>query len=332
MWCKPFSVLATVCNEMGSMSGCNGYNGMCQTPGSVIQACTAQGPIPNSLSTDDATSAVIAMCSTHSMVGCQNCTSPSQCPHPMNTLSQVCLEMPGMSGCDAFYNFCHATDNTFKQLCGEGPPQGLPPMKMWLHASIRDILLIKSWVPENGGAYAASCIAVIAAAVLVQALKAWRVMLEVRWVQRRQAECCSPSCNAKAVDGAMAGHSMSAPLGSDSDLEAPVSGLSQRASTKRLPQFVPHKDQWSRNAVRAVFTGIIVFFDYMLMLIVMSFNIGIILSAVAGFALGALLFGHMGERAGGATVVAVGDVAPDSENDLEVHFVEPQSCCNTRNV
>lgn len=90
--------------------------------------------------------------------------------------------------------------------------------------------------------------------------------------------------------------------------------------------------QFARNSVRSLFTMIIVFFDYMLMLIVMTFNIGLIVSAVLGFGIGALLFGHMGEGVDGNVGVASGDIAPDSENDLEVHFVDPQTCCNSRHV
>ncbi len=55
---------------------------------------------------------------------------------------------------------------------------------------------------------------------------------------------------------------------------------------RRLPA------QARRNVVRSVFTIVIVFLDYMLMLIVMTFNVGIIVSAVLGFGLGALLFGE----------------------------------------
>ena len=182
-------------------------------------------------------------------------------------------------------------------------------------------MLIKSWVPENGGEYAGSCIAVIAAAVLVQALKAWRVLLEVRWATRQRPACCSRASCGAPDDEDSKGSKFSTST-------AP----SEEAPRRGLPRLAPARDQLRRNAVRAVFTGVIVFLDYMLMLIVMSFNIGIIASAVGGFALGALAFGHLGERAGGAAGVAVGTVAPDSENDLEVHVIEPQSCCNTHRV
>lgn len=44
--------------------------------------------------------------------------------------------------------------------------------------------------------------------------------------------------------------------------------------------------------MRAAFAVVIVFVDYMLMLIVMTFNVGLIVAAVLGFGLGAMLFGQ----------------------------------------
>ena len=51
--------------------------------------------------------------------------------------------------------------------------------------------------------------------------------------------------------------------------------------------------QLVRNAARALFTAV-VFLEYMLMLVVMTFNLGLIISATLGFCLGALLFGECG--------------------------------------
>jgi copper transporter 1 len=88
------------------------------------------------------------------------------------------------------------------------------------------------------------------------------------------------------------------------------------------------KPQFKRNAIRSMFTGIIVFLDYMLMLIVMTFNIGIILAVVFGFMVGTLLFGHTGEKAGSIhTGGASGNVDPTDE--LDVRFMEAPSCCGT---
>jgi hypothetical protein len=255
----------------------------------------------------------------------------------MNLLATLCMEMPDMVQCAAYNRLCAVAASTYGVLCGSNTTSGetLPPMKMWLHTGITDILLIKSWVPQNDAQYAASCIAVIATAVLVQGLKALRVMCEANWAAKgraRDAGCVSECAGAKCdfESGLEAG-------GSQQEEGSTLPGSSRlwRHRSKWwqwMGDGLPGRAQFGRNAVRAAFTGVIVFLDYMLMLIVMSFNIGIILSAVAGFALGALIFGHLGERVGGATVVAVGDVAPDSENDLEVRFVEAQTCHSSSHV
>lgn len=51
------------------------------------------------------------------------------------------------------------------------------------------------------------------------------------------------------------------------------------------------RSQLTRNAARSAFTGAVVWLDYMLMLVAMTFNIGLIVSATLGFMLGALAFG-----------------------------------------
>jgi hypothetical protein len=86
-----------------------------------------------------------------------------------------------------------------------------------------------------------------------------------------------------------------------------------------------------------------------LMLVVMTFNIGIILAVCGGFAIGALLFGHAGEKAstsygganGGSSAMGVGGSgafqpgqngplsrAATSSSELEAVFVEGSGCCS----
>lgn len=56
------------------------------------------------------------------------------------------------------------------------------------------MILLKEWVPQNDGEYIASCLAVIFMAILVQALKGWRVRKEMIWAVQRRVKCCSPVC------------------------------------------------------------------------------------------------------------------------------------------
>lgn len=322
------------------MKDCKSYSELCEVTGTAVLQCSLSSPIPGAPTTSQATQEVLQMCSEMSMSGCENCTSTSECPDPMGTLSEVCLGMSGMAGCSSFYSMCTMIETTFTSLCGyESSSEYLPPMKMWLHASITDILLIKEWVPRNGGQYAASCLAVIAAAILVQAFKAMRVSLEAQWAlksRNQSASCCPPgsACNQPGRGKeSLSEQGLAGPSSYSGSSVVGRNGSGCRNTLTSMFAFgLPVREQMGRNTIRAGFTAIVVFLDYMLMLIVMSFNIGIILSAVAGFTIGAFLFGHSGEMTRGASVLSVGEIAPDSENDLEVHFVDPQTCCNSRMV
>ena len=64
-----------------------------------------------------------------------------------------------------------------------------------------------------------------------------------------------------------------------------------RCGADCLPFCLPACLQLVRNAARALFTAV-VFLEYMLMLVVMTFNLGLIICATLGFCLGALLFGE----------------------------------------
>lgn len=54
-YCDPFSLLATMCNDAGmqGMGGCTNYAKLCNTPGSVVEQCTAHPPVPSMLNTTD---------------------------------------------------------------------------------------------------------------------------------------------------------------------------------------------------------------------------------------------------------------------------------------
>lgn len=76
-----------------------------------------------------------------------------------------------------------------------------------------------------------------------------------------------------------------------------------------------------------------------LMLVVMTFNVGIILAVCGGFAIGALLFGHAGEpgtlakSSGNAGALALStSAAPlatqNTTEEMETVFVEGAGCCS----
>jgi len=348
--CAPFILLGTICEEMSSMRDCANYNNLCSTPGSKVQACTQSKPISNAPSTQEATDSVLSMCSTHGMLGCEDCTSPSTCPHPFDSLSEVCLGMPTMAGCQQFFSMCEAAQGTFQELCGKGESyKGLPPMRMWLHSGITDIVLIKEWVPTDGWYYFGTLVACFFWALLVQYLKAWKIQVEIVWAsQRPLVPCRNAACGMRPhfVDekdddsghqsnSSGNGGCCSRANAAESPSKTPMAIASSRmkdgmrSACEALFGWCRFtKPQFKRNTIRSIFAGVIVFLDYMLMLIVMTFNIGIIIAVVLGFMVGALFLGHTGERAGSITPGGATSTV-DPGDELDVRFMEGPSCCGT---
>lgn len=234
--------------------------------------------------------------------------------------------MPSMPECASYTAMCDGgAAGTFATLCSSDPAgSSTPPMKMYMHAAWTELILFQAWVPRNKGEYIASCLAMIATAILVQFLKSLRLRLEAVWASRLRTSCCGGdgAASDSGSESLGAGGSKAYVGASGCAGPAPAPGLWAGWRVASLAQL-------RRNVVRSLFTGVVVFLDYMLMLVVMTFNIGLIVSTVLGFALGALLFGHIGEVGDRA---AAAPTAAGNENELEVQFVEPGSCCGNRQV
>lgn len=46
VFCQPFTLLATMCVDMPTMTACSSYLALCNTTGSVVRQCAQQQPIP----------------------------------------------------------------------------------------------------------------------------------------------------------------------------------------------------------------------------------------------------------------------------------------------
>jgi hypothetical protein len=255
------------------------------------------------------------------------------------------------------------------------------------------VILFKEWVPSSGGAYVASCLAIIALAVVVQALKALAQQAEARWEAQRTAGsvfidgsgsgspseaggtgslwvcmddgrqgwlCCLHACAfqphcAALCDASTAlpiqhtthpalltdpcphaayGHALSRSsmesangheprrssamstvpmlrgMGSANARSSLSNGVDGAYVVHQQPlQFVT-REELVRNTQRALFTGATIFLDLMLMLVVMTFNLGLIICVTLGYMLGALAFGHLKERVPAAAYASGAKAAP----------------------
>eukprot|EP00884_Botryococcus_braunii_P019017 jgi/Botrbrau1/579/Bobra.0010s0045.1 len=247
--CQPFSLVGSGCVDMPGMSGCKRFKALCRNPQSVVKQCKDEPPLPHVLTTMQARKAIAEMCASHYMEGCDNCKGPSgfgQCAHPLETLSELCLGMPGMAQCDGFVLMCKGQENDLESICSTGSqPDHLPPMKMYFHGGILDVILFRGWVPRNDWQYALSCIVIIVLGVVTQACRGYRSRVEAQWHR----------------------HAV----------------MNRGMYPARVPL---------RNLVRSAFTVVIATLDFFLMLVAMTFNVGLFICVVAGLALGSLLLGH----------------------------------------
>jgi copper transporter 1 len=258
---------------MPTMRGCANYTALCSKAGSLVQQCTSQGPMARLPKSEATRQAVLSACSDHTMPSCSKCSSLKACPDPLLAYADVCREHPTMAQCASYQNWCNAAGVDASYYCDAGSLDLLPPMQMYFHQRIDDIVLFRSWIPRSGGAYAGTIIAILIFGMVSSFLKSVRGRLDSRWVH-------DSLCKANAAAAAAA---QSCCGGSDASEEEDLHWI--RRTFRRHP--------WSQNSIRALLTGITLTLDYANMLIVMTFNVGLFFAVVAGYVLGTLFFSHM---------------------------------------
>eukprot|EP00899_Mesostigma_viride_P024477 jgi/Mesvir1/5213/Mv15343-RA.1 len=309
-YCSPFSILADLCVDMPGMGGCKRYNMLCSNPRSVVQQCTTYQAIPRQTQRD-----IMAMCADHYMGGCDECPATgARCADPMTLVSSLCLSMPDMPLCGRFLSFCNVAGAQFPTLCDAGSYGGLPPMKMYFHTTIREIILFREWVPGNRARYFGSCLAIILMGIVLTALRCGRVLLEIQWkgtsmsrcmcrerarieigAQMLQAQAAAKKAAVADTHGCCAGGGEGvAVTGAGTDASASIAVGCPVHKGAAAP---PTLKQLQQNALRAIMTGLVYTLELALMLIAMTFNVGYFFCVVGGSMLGTLLFGHMSEQA-----------------------------------
>jgi copper transporter 1 len=174
-----------------------------------------------------------------------------------------------------------------------------------------DYVLFKGWVPCTERNYALTIIAILFTGCLVALIRGIRVQIEAGWIA---AEAAARAAAPKQPPHIEAG-------GSGGGGGGPAGGGGWGVWRQALPRSVG--ELW-RNCVRAAFTLVTMTLDYSLMLISMTFNVGIFLAVIFGFALGSLLFGHMARPLGPARPLPG---AVDSEPEPEDHPIPTGGGC-----
>ena len=280
-YCSPFQCYATICEDMGSMSDCQLYSKTCKTSAPDAQ-CSSSAPPKNFPSSANLTRAIFSICNEMSMPGCSSCSIPSanstyaECDL-IGVYSSLCQSMPSMSQCSLYSTMCSSTPSLSWCSKADAPPE----MKMYFHTGIVDYVLFEKWVPRNGWQYFGTLCFCFVSALFYEFLVAMNAIWEVQWRKEEfNGVLRSSSSNTLDEGGVFGSKTNQAPL-SVLPIYHHIGGLSRGMSGVKV--------SLQRGLVRLVTSTL----SFLLMLIAMTFNVGLFLAIILGFAIGSFLFASM---------------------------------------
>jgi hypothetical protein len=94
--------------------------------------------------------------------------------------------MPDMDECKEWKTMCTNTAASSWPFCDfSTDDSALPPMRMWFHADIQEIILFKGWIPRTTLAFVGSWLAVALLAFVAEFLRFCRHRAEEKWKLER---------------------------------------------------------------------------------------------------------------------------------------------------
>ncbi|KAM0474045.1 hypothetical protein ACHAPX_007758 [Trichoderma viride] len=163
-------------------------------------------------------------------------------------------------------------------------------MIMTFQTDIRTALFSTAWTPQTAGTYAGTCIFLIALTVILRLIVAYKTYQERVWADRN-AQRRFIVVNGKEP--------MSERLSRDPDAKQMTMMLSENGVEEKV--LVVEKNhhavapwRFSVDPPRAALDTVIVGIGYLLMLAVMTFNVGYFMSVLGGTFLGSLVLGRYG--------------------------------------
>jgi len=258
-YCKPFAVYKVLCNDMPKMNNCTAYKSMCSPINgtSSVQQCKMNAiQAPNS---SYCFSLITDMCSEMFMDGCAECTK--SCEY-LQYYSDMCLSMPDMSDCADWKKMCSPIGDW--PLCNS-EAAGVPIMRMYFHTGIMDYVLFKKWVPRSDGFYVFTWFVVFLFGVSYEFLKLIRTRLEKRWNAEFEAQAEYQAIN----------------NGGKTELL-----LNSSFFAAQMPF------RWDVDLLRAFLHLLEVAWGLLIMLVAMTFNVGLFFAVLAGAFVGMLFVGR----------------------------------------
>jgi len=255
MYCRSrFSVYKELCTDMPGMANCTSYKSMCMTNQSFVQECNAPAlPLPSSA---DTLTEINSICSTMSMAACSKCSSTQFAMglpcEVLQVYSDLCVNMPNMQECAKWQAICNLVPDW--PICKAGTTLG-PIMRMYFHTDYWDYVLFEQWVPSTSGYYAGTWFLVMLFAVLFEFFKLYRTNMERKWAIKIDPE--------------------------------ESQSLTLNGGSFSFPHFRPQVD-----FARAILHFVEVAWGLLIMLVVMTFNLGLFFAVCVGGFFGMLFVGR----------------------------------------
>lgn len=251
--------MVDICDDMWmGVKGCEYFSRMCrnETIKPVVKQCktpTLSHVLPKTAETK---ALVEDICKSMPMDGCEKCKSGDHHCDYLEVYSHLCLQMDDMKQCAKWKSLCEVIPTW--PICTNENPHSPPQMRMYFHFGIKDYVLFKNWVPKTSLQYFGTWVAIFAMGIFYDVIKLIRSRLEKRWEVGATYTPLNSSSHEKT----------------DVEIES------------------PYKFRFKVEIVRAILQAIEMTWGYFLMLIAMTFNVGLFGAVIAGAFVGSLLFGR----------------------------------------
>lgn len=262
-FCSDFSVMVDICDDMTmGVKGCEYFKQMCRNENvtSVVKQCKT--PILSHVlpTTKETKNLVANICAEMPMHGCNKCKAGDMNCDYLEVYSDLCLQMRDMKQCAQWKELCKVVPN-FPICNSANNPNAPPEMRMYFHFGLKDYILFKNWVPTSTGYYFGSWIAIFAMSLFYDVIKFVRLKLERKWAENSSYMKINTNDHNKLDES---------------------SEVHENRNSFKIQVEIP----------RAFLQAIEMTWGYFLMLIAMTYNVGLFGAVIAGTFVGSLLFGR----------------------------------------
>jgi len=206
------------------------------------------------------------ICKDMDMAGCEQCTGQGATPCDVLLIySQLCQSMPDMNQCSDWNSICSLVPTW--PICFQSEGNNYPPeMRMYFHTGIVDYVLFQEWIPRTTLQYVGTWFAIFLFAILFDVFRLFKQRVEQSWETESGEETS---------------------INSEENCHEELKPLTPKSTISTVPPF-----RLQRDLLRGIFVFVETGWSLVLMLVAMTFNVGLFLSLCAGAGVSAFLFGR----------------------------------------